>query len=123
LVDLPGYGHASVRAETRESWGPLGDALLERESFAAMVLVVDVRRGVGDLDLGMIEWAGLPPEALHVLLTKADKLPSGQAKKALREAEAALAGQASCQLFSALKGTGLEEGRSALRRLMAAEKK
>jgi GTP-binding protein len=123
LVDLPGYGHASVRAETRESWGPLGDALLERESFGAMILVVDVRRGVGELDLGMIEWAGLPPEALHVLLTKADKLPSGQAKKALRDAETALAGQASCQLFSALKGTGLEDGRSALRRLMASEKK
>jgi len=116
LVDLPGYGHASVNSETRESWGPLGDALLERQSFGAMVLVVDIRRGVGDLDLGMLEWAGFPPERCHVLLNKADKLPSGQAKAALREAQVALAGKASCQLFSANAGTGFDEARAMLLR-------
>jgi ribosome biogenesis GTP-binding protein YsxC/EngB len=58
LVDLPGYGHAAVNAATRESWGPLAEALRRRHSFGAMVLVVDVRRGVGDLDLAMLDWAG-----------------------------------------------------------------
>jgi GTP-binding protein len=118
LVDLPGYGHATVHASIRETWGPLGDALLERESFSAMLLIVDIRRGVGDLDLGMLEWAGLPPEATHVLLAKSDKLPRGQSMRALKEAEAALAGMASCQLFSAHKGVGVDEGRATLRRLL-----
>lgn len=116
LVDLPGYGHASVNAETRESWGPLGDALKERLSFGGMILVVDIRRGVGDLDLGMLDWAGLPPERAHVLLNKADKLPRGQAGKALRDAQTALAGTATCQLFSATAGTGFDEARALLLR-------
>ncbi|MET0282678.1 MAG: ribosome biogenesis GTP-binding protein YihA/YsxC [Steroidobacteraceae bacterium] len=116
LVDLPGYGHASLHYSKRENWGPLGDELRERASFGALLLIVDIRRGVGDMDLGLLEWADQPPEFTHVLLSKADKLPRGQAMQALRDAEAALAGLASCQLFSALKGTGLEEGRGLLRR-------
>jgi GTP-binding protein len=118
MVDLPGYGHASVHFSTRETWGPLGDELLQRESFGALLLVVDIRRGVGELDLGLLDWAGQPEGFTHVLLSKADKLPRGQAMTALREAEAALAGRASVQLFSAHKGTGLEDARKVLRRFM-----
>lgn len=119
LVDLPGYGHASVNAATRATWGPMGEALRQRQSFAALMMVVDIRRGVGDMDIGMLEWANRPPEFTHVLLTKADKLPRGQGAAALKEAEKALLGRASVQLFSALKGTGLEDARKVLRRWLA----
>lgn len=116
LVDLPGYGHAKVHVSIRESWGPLGDALLERRSFTALLLVVDIRRGVGELDLAMLDWADRGAPAMHVLLAKADKLPHGQRTQALRAAEQALAGRASCQLFSAHAGLGLDEARAVLRR-------
>lgn len=119
LVDLPGYGHASVNATTRATWGPLGDALRQRRSFGALLLVVDIRRNVGEMDLGMLEWADRPPEFTHVLLAKADKLPRGQAAAALQAAAKQLAGRGSVQLFSALKGTGLEDARKVLRRWMA----
>jgi GTP-binding protein len=122
MVDLPGYGHASVPGVIRATWGPMGDALLQRESFSALLLVVDCRRGVGDLDLGLLEWACRPPERTHVLLSKADKLPRGQAMTALREAQAAVEGQASVQLFSAHKGAGVDEARAVLRRWLAAGK-
>lgn len=115
LVDLPGYGHAKVDAATRASWGPLGETLRQRESFSALLLVVDIRRGVGEMDLGLLDWAGRPAGRVHVLLTKADKLPRGQALNALRAASQVLEGRASVQLFSALKGTGLEEARGLLR--------
>jgi GTP-binding protein len=118
VVDLPGYGHARVDAATRESWGPLGEALRQRQSLVGLLLVVDIRRGVGDMDLAMIDWAGLPPEGAHVLLAKSDKLPHGQALKALREATLALQGRAGCQLFSAHKGSGVDEARAVLRRLL-----
>jgi GTP-binding protein len=121
LVDLPGYGHASVDADTRASWGPLADTLGARTSFDALLLVVDIRRGVGELDLAMLEWAGKPAARAHVLLAKADKLPSGQAKTALREAAKVLEGQASVQLFSAHSGSGIDEARVWLRQWMAAE--
>lgn len=118
LVDLPGYGHAAVDAATRESWGPLGEALRTRTSFVALLLVVDIRRGIGELDLALLAWAGRPAEAVHVLLAKADKLPRGQAQAALQQARQALAGQGSVQLFSALKGQGLDEARAVMRRWM-----
>lgn len=119
LVDLPGYGHASVNSATRESWEPLGDELLQRESFGALLLVVDCRRGVSEADLGMIEWAGRPPERTHILLNKSDKLGRGEAQQMLQSARAALEGRASCQLFSALRGEGLEEARGLLLRWTA----
>jgi GTP-binding protein len=122
LVDLPGYGHASVPGAIRATWGPMGDALRQRESFAAVLLVVDSRRGVGDLDMGLLEWAAQPAEFTHVLLSKADKLPHGQALAALREAQSGLQGLASCQLFSAQKGQGLDEARAVLRRWMLHKK-
>jgi GTP-binding protein len=111
LVDLPGYGHAAVNVATRESWEPLGEALLERESFAALLLVVDARRGVSEMDIGLLDWARRPPERTHVLLNKSDKLSRSEAQKTLRDAKVALEGRASCQLFSALRGEGLEEAR------------
>jgi GTP-binding protein len=123
LVDLPGYGHASVPGAIRATWGPMADALRNRESFAAVMVVVDCRRGVGELDLALIEWAAREPGRTHVLLSKADKLPRGQAASALREAEAALLGLASCQLFSAHNGTGADEARAILRSWMRSEKK
>jgi GTP-binding protein len=107
-----------VDAATRESWGPLGEALRTRTSFVALLLVVDIRRGIGELDLALLAWAGRPAEAVHVLLAKADKLPRGQAQAALQQARQALAGQGSVQLFSALKGQGLDEARAVMRRWM-----
>lgn len=116
MVDLPGYGHASVNAATRATWGPLGEALRKRRSFQALLLIVDVRRGVGEMDLGLLTWAARPAPAVHVLLTKADKLSRNQATLTLRQAEAALRGQASVQLFSAHNGTGVDAARELLKR-------
>jgi GTP-binding protein len=96
----------------------LSEALLERTSFSALLLVVDARRGVGDLDLGLLAWANRPSNQVHVLLTKADKLARAQSMAALRQAREALTGRASVQLFSATKGTGLDEARAILRGLM-----
>jgi GTP-binding protein len=57
LVDLPGYGYASVTAVEREAWLPLLDALRERSSLKGLVLVVDSRRGLTQSDEALIEWA------------------------------------------------------------------
>jgi GTP-binding protein len=111
LVDLPGYGHAEAPGEVRARWGPLIDAMRRRESFRALMLVVDSRRGLKPEDLGLLEWAGLPPESVHVLLAKGDQLTQSERMAALREATEVLAGRASVQIFSALKGLGLTEAR------------
>jgi GTP-binding protein len=119
IVDLPGYGHAAVAAGAREGWGPMGETLRGRQSLRGLLLIVDSRRGVGPMDLHFLDWAGRPEDQAHVLLSKTDKLGRGAGLDALRAARAALAGKASCQLFSALKGSGLDEARVVIRRWLA----
>jgi GTP-binding protein len=113
LVDLPGYGYADVPAQQRSTWQGLIDALRERASLKGLFVIVDARRGLKDGDEGLLAWAG-PGHRVHVLLSKADKLGRSEATATLRAAAAALAGRASVQLFSALKGTGVKEAQDTL---------
>ena len=74
LVDLPGYGFARVSKQLRNHWNlVLSTFLLEREALRGLVIVVDIRRGISDLDRALIHMMdnSVP---LHVLLTKSDKL-------------------------------------------------
>ena len=104
LVDLPGYGFAKVSKQMRNHWDQVLTAfLLERQALKGLVIVVDIRRGIGDLDRGLIRMIGdsLP---LHILLTKSDKLSRSATRKAIADAEAQLSGPG--QSVSALSIVG-----------------
>jgi GTP-binding protein len=59
LVDLPGYGYADVPEEIRRQWqGVLAAYLTRRTSICGMVLIMDARRPLTDLDRQMLEWFG-----------------------------------------------------------------
>lgn len=113
LVDLPGYGYASAPAAERHAWVPLLDALRSRASLAGLFVIVDSRRGFSCADSGLLEWL-TPTQRVHVLLSKADKLNRAEAAGALRAAAQQLAGRATAQLFSALRGSGLREAQDTL---------
>jgi GTP-binding protein len=113
LVDLPGYGYASGPESERQSWAALIEALHGRESLKGLFLIVDVRRGITEGDVGLLDWA-YPRLRVHVLLSKADKLGRGEAARTLRAAEAELAGRASVQLFSAVDGSGVRQAQDTL---------
>jgi GTP-binding protein len=113
LIDLPGYGYASAPAVERRAWLPLLEALRERVSLAGLFVIVDARRGLTSGDEGLLEWLQ-PKQRVHVLLSKADKLNRGEAAAALRAASQQLAGRATAQLFSALRGTGVGEAQDTL---------
>jgi GTP-binding protein len=117
IVDLPGYGYAAVPEAERRKWAPLIDALLARDALRALFLVVDARRGVGEADEALIEWARSADRPVHVLLAKADKLNRGQSLQAERAARAQLRNGASVQLFSAVAGTGVDAARRVLEEL------
>ena len=122
IVDLPGYGFASVPEAERRKWVPLIDALRERESFRGLFLIVDSRRGLKAEDEELIAWADPSVRLVHVLLSKADKLNRSEAGQVLRESAARLEGRASVQLFSVPGKLGLDEARRTLDRwLKAAE--
>ena len=113
LVDLPGYGYASVAAAERGAWLPLLESLRARASLKGLFVIVDARRGLTEGDEGLFEWAqGV--HRLHVLLSKADKLNRGESAAVLRATSTRLAGRGTVQLFSALRGIGLHEAQDTL---------
>jgi len=124
LVDLPGYGYARVSRELQEHWRALlVDYFEQRRSLAGLMLIVDVRRGLGDFDWQMLDWCAGIDCPIHLLLTKADKLKRAEAARALSEARRELDGRASLQLFSAMKKQGLGPARDALEAFLTGEKK
>lgn len=119
LVDLPGYGYAAAPAAVRSTWSGLANALRERHSFGGLLLIVDSRRGLSDGDFRLLDWAGLPADQVHVLLSKSDQLSTAAARDRLAQVRAQLAKRASAQLFSALGPEGIDEARGALLRWFA----
>jgi GTP-binding protein len=116
LVDLPGFGYAKVPPEMKRKWQQELERYLEkREPLQGIVLLMDIRHPLKELDEVIVNWcrqAGMP---LHVLLTKADKLKFGAAKSALLQVSKSLQSPIfSVQLFSALNGQGADELRARL---------
>ena len=74
FVDLPGYGFAKVPKKLRDHWGNvLSTFLLERKALQGLVIVVDIRRGISDLDQVLIDMVK-STISIHILLTKSDKV-------------------------------------------------
>ncbi len=112
LVDLPGYGYAAVARDAKAEWAEvLARYLRERSSLAAVVLMLDIRRGLTTQDRQLVDW--IAPARLPVLslLTKADKFPYGQRLKAVSAIERDLreVGSLAVVPFSATHRIGLEE--------------
>lgn len=120
IVDLPGYGYATVTNEERGMWLPLLNALQRRQALRGLVLIVDSRRGVAEQDLALIDWADPTLRRVHVLLAKTDKLKRNEMAAALKTARAALDPRVTVQAFSAHDGTGVTEAQQVLRQLLLA---
>jgi GTP-binding protein len=120
LTDLPGYGYAKVPEQMRQHWRELLTRYVEaRASLAGLIIVMDVRRPLTDFDVQMLDWAQANALATHVLLTKSDKLGRGESGRTLKQVQSRVAGVATAQLFSAVAGTGLDEARQEVLRMLA----
>ncbi|MCO6545532.1 MAG: YihA family ribosome biogenesis GTP-binding protein [Gilliamella sp.] len=112
LVDLPGYGYAQVPEAIKRKWQKaLGEYLQKRESLKGLVVLMDIRHPLKDLDQQMIEWAVSVDIPIMLLLTKADKLASGSQKKQVnmvKEAILPFQGDITVAPFSSPKRIGLE---------------
>lgn len=118
LVDLPGYGYAKVSLDLKAEWGRhLDDYLQNRESLAALVLIMDIRKPLTDFDRMLLDWSHRCVVPTLVLLTKADKLKRGAAKNVYFSVRKELE-QHSCLedvvLFSSLNKDGIEAARKAI---------
>ncbi len=123
LADLPGYGFARVPPAMRADWKRLMEAYFTtRDSLAGLMLIVDVRRGFGDSDETMLEYAVARGRPVHVLLTKCDKLGRNVGRSTLQKVRAQLGERATAQLFSAQSGEGVDAAQGALDALLARRK-
>jgi GTP-binding protein len=123
VTDLPGYGYARVPEPVRRHWGKLMDTyFLRRQSLAGLFIVMDVRHPLTEFDQGMLGWAAQAGCPVHILLTKADKLSRGAASSTLLQVRKAVGDTATVQLFSALKGTGVDAARAMLDGMLGVER-
>ena len=115
LADLPGYGYAQVPEDVRAHWVRLlGQYLQKRQSLIGLILIMDVRHPLKDLDKQMLDFFAETAQPVHILLSKADKLSKNEQIKALGAVKKALKPymerqSVSVQLFSSLKKQGIEE--------------
>jgi GTP-binding protein len=115
FVDLPGYGWARRSKTERTQWQSMIEGYLQgRAGLRAVVLLVDVRRGVEDEERQLVEFLQQPrlvsdPRPMEVLLvaTKIDKVGVAGRKLALEELRKRAGVRAIG--FSAMTGDGREE--------------
>ena len=113
LVDLPGYGYAKVPRSMSREWGALVGRYLEsRKSLVGVVILMDIRHPLTDLDGTLLDWCHAARLPVLAVLTKADKLARGRRAAALSEVRGGLArsGRGACAMvFSATKQIGRQE--------------
>ena len=115
LVDLPGYGYAKVPDAVRRRWRHLLEAYFSRrQSLVGLLVTVDIRRGLKELDWVMLNWAEESGVPAAVLLTKADKLSRGAARSRHLEITGSLPDTVQAVLFSAPKRLGVVEARQCM---------
>ena len=122
VADLPGYGYAAVGKELKRAWQEfLWHYITTRPTLVALVLIVDARHGLKNLDLELLE--GFVPSGRPVLIlaTKADKLNTTDRRAAvatirrqLVEAFPLGAANATVQLFSATARIGVEQAETVI---------
>ena len=82
LVDLPGYGYASISKTMREKWEKMIDNYLQhRKNLQSVFVLVDIRLEPQALDLEFINKLGEMGMPFSLVFTKADKI--GKNKGAL----------------------------------------
>ncbi len=114
LVDLPGYGYAAVGEATRSHWNEILSRYLQtRKNLVGLILIVDARRGLTELDEQMIAWFSVTQKPIHILLSKSDKQTFSENRALLQAISEQIKqfapAQITAQLFSSTKRVGLLE--------------
>jgi GTP-binding protein len=115
LVDLPGYGFAKVGEEMRVKWRSMvSDFLSGHGNLRCVFVLVDVRRGLNELDHEMIQWCIEERVRVAIALTKADKLGRGKLKEIERKVQHEVGSVIDVYPVSAMKRQGIRELQQAI---------
>jgi GTP-binding protein len=91
LVDLPGYGYASVTRSKHRSWGSMIETYLKkRTNLMTTFVLLDPRHDPQKIDLEFIQWMGEQQLPFSLVFTKSDKLSKNHLMASKKKWEQAL---------------------------------
>lgn len=119
LVDMPGYGFAKAPVKVVERWKALVRTYLRgRQVLARVLVLVDARHGLKDVDREMMKMLDAAAVSYRVVLTKADKLKAEDLElvraRTAAEAKGHVAAFPLLHVTSAEKGLGIAALRTAV---------
>lgn len=88
LVDLPGYGYASVSKTTKEGWSQMITSYFkQRENLSCTFILIDSRLEPQKKDIEFINWLGGLGVPIALVLTKIDKIKQSELAKSKKNFE------------------------------------
>jgi GTP-binding protein len=119
MVDLPGYGFANAPKHNVDVWSQLNlDYLRSRSKLKRVFVLIDSRRGIGEVDLGVMKQLDSAAVHYQVVLTKADKIKKSEVAETIAATIAALMKQPAAHphviVTSSEKGDGIPDLRATI---------
>lgn len=123
LVDIPGYGYAKASKSQVRQWNKVMRGYLAgRPNLRRVFLLIDSRHGIKEVDKDMMERLDDAAVNYQIVLTKTDKIKSGQLAKVMAETQKIVAtrGAAHPEIIasSAEKNDGIEAIRREIKGLL-----
>lgn len=82
LVDLPGYGYATISKAMREKLKKIiENYILNREQLTNLFVLIDSRHEPQQIDLDFMEWLGISGVPFSIAFTKMDKQSVSKGKE------------------------------------------
>lgn len=88
VVDLPGYGYASVSKTARVEFEKfISFYLLERKNLVSVFVLIDARLPLQAVDAQFMQWLGEESVPFTIVFTKTDKLSRSELQKSFSQFE------------------------------------
>jgi GTP-binding protein len=119
LVDLPGYGFADAPKKNVDTWSRLNlNYLRSRSKLRRVFMLIDSRRGIGDVDRNVMKDLDSAAVQYQVVLAKSDKIRKSEVPDLVAATTEALMKQPAAHphvlVTSSEKGLGIPELRATI---------
>lgn len=112
VADLPGYGYASVPKKMQDDWKALIESYITTSKLLKKVFVlVDVKRGIEEKELQLMDWLSYINKPFKVIFTKIDKVNKNELLLAKKRYEnytplyfSSLTKEGKKEIFAEIKG-------------------
>lgn len=120
LVDMPGYGYASVGKKLEQMWTEMADDYFRnRDQLRRLFVLVDSRHGLKDTDRMLMDWLNKSVVPYQIILTKIDKAKKDELEQVKAEVSEELKKNAAAVPYVVLTSAEAKQGIEELRGIIA----